>query len=104
MQKALDNKTIDLWFENLEKVKFKQNIFFLDSYLINLGHPDIKLEKKSLNSFLKKFKDVKILALDKLNFHPGSHLREISEEECLNNIAESMNKVLDKTSGVKTCA
>ena len=38
--------------------------------------------------------------LDRLNFHPGSHLKAISEEECLNRIAESINIVLDKTKGV----
>ena len=40
------------------------------------------------------------LGLDRLNFHPGSHLKAISEEECLIRIAESINIVLDKTTGV----
>jgi deoxyribonuclease-4 len=40
------------------------------------------------------------LGLDRLNFHPGSHLKAISEEECLTRIAESINIVLDKTKGV----
>ncbi len=40
------------------------------------------------------------LGLDRLNFHPGSHLKIISEEECLSRIAESINFVLDKTKGV----
>ena len=40
------------------------------------------------------------LGLDRLNFHPGSHLKAISEEECLRRIAESINIVLDKTKGV----
>ena len=35
-----------------------------------------------------------------LNFHPGSHLNELSEEECLDRIAESINITLDQTSGV----
>lgn len=100
--KALDNKTIDLWFENLEKSKIQaKHILPHDSYLINLGHPDTQAREKSLNSFLEEVQRCEILALDKLNFHPGSHLREISEEECLNNIAKSMNRVLDKTNGVK---
>lgn len=41
-----------------------------------------------------------LLGLDKLNFHPGSHLKQISEDECLDKIAEAMNRTLDKTSGV----
>jgi deoxyribonuclease-4 len=40
------------------------------------------------------------LGLDRLNFHPGSHLNQISEEECLGIIAESINISLDKTKGV----
>ena len=100
--KALDNKTIDLWFKELEKSKIEpKHILPHDSYLINLGHPNSDAREKSLNSFIDEVQRCKILALDRLNFHPGSHLREISEEECLNNISESMNIVLNKTSGVK---
>ena len=42
----------------------------------------------------------KILGLDRLNFHPGSHLKQISEEESLNLIIENLNRTLDKTEGV----
>ena len=35
-----------------------------------------------------------------LNFHPGSHLNEISVTQCLKRIAESINLALDKTHGV----
>ncbi|WP_418184816.1 deoxyribonuclease IV [Aliarcobacter vitoriensis] len=100
--KALDNKTIDLWFKELEKSKIEtKHILPHDSYLINLGHPDIEAREKSLQSFIDEVQRCEILDLDRLNFHPGSHLRQISEEECLDNISESMNQVLDKTSGVK---
>ncbi len=40
------------------------------------------------------------LGLSLLNFHPGSHLMQISEEDCLARIAESINIALDKTQGV----
>jgi len=40
------------------------------------------------------------LGLTRLNFHPGSHLRKISEEACLERIAESINRTLDATEGV----
>ncbi|AXK49708.1 deoxyribonuclease IV [Aliarcobacter trophiarum LMG 25534] len=100
--KALDNKTIDLWFKNLEKSKIEaKHILPHNSYLINLGHPDIEAREKSLDSFIDEVQRCEILALDKLNFHPGSHLRKISEEECLDNIAKCMNITLDKTNGVK---
>jgi deoxyribonuclease-4 len=41
-----------------------------------------------------------LLGLDRLNFHPGSHLNSIGIEECLRRISESINIVLDKTKGV----
>ena len=40
------------------------------------------------------------LGLDRLNFHPGSHLREIPEDDCLKLIAESVNAALSETEGV----
>ena len=40
------------------------------------------------------------LGLDRLNFHPGSSLKKVSDEECLRTIAESINITLDKTQDV----
>ena len=40
------------------------------------------------------------LGLDRLNFHPGSHLGKCSETECIALIAESINIALAKTKGV----
>ena len=37
------------------------------------------------------------LGLNLLNFHPGSHLKQISEEECLEKIAASINLTLAQT-------
>ena len=71
-----------------------------DSYLINLGHPTDEGLEKSRTSFTEEMKRCEILGLDRLNFHPGSHLREITESECLARIAESINIALDKTKGV----
>ena len=100
--KALDNETIDRCFKELEKSGIQsKHILPHNSYLINLGHPDSDAREKSLNSFIDEVQRCEILALDKLNFHPGSHLRKISEEECLDNIAKCMNITLEKTSGVK---
>jgi deoxyribonuclease-4 len=70
-----------------------------DSYLINLGHPGPDIEK-SRAAFLDEMQRCEQLGIDRLNFHPGSHLREISEEECLARIADSINIVLGKTRGV----
>jgi len=71
-----------------------------DSYLINLGSPDSEGLEKSRTAFLDEMKRCEQLGLDRLNFHPGSHLNKISEEECLQRIAESINIALEKTQGV----
>lgn len=71
-----------------------------DSYLINLGHPEEEPLEKSRASFLHEMQRCEQLGLDRLNFHPGSHLKKISEEESLRLVAESINIALEKTSGV----
>jgi deoxyribonuclease-4 len=99
--KELDDKTIAKFKENLEKSNIlPKHVLPHDSYLINLGNPDIEKREKSLNSFIHEVERCKLLGLDRLNFHPGSHLKQISEEECLDLIAESMNKTLEMTEDV----
>ena len=71
-----------------------------DSYLINLGHPEEEALEKSRAAFLDEMQRCELLGLDRLNFHPGSHLQKITEEESLDRIAESINIALDKTRGV----
>ncbi|MCF8225376.1 MAG: deoxyribonuclease IV [Bacteroidales bacterium] len=71
-----------------------------DSYLINLGHPVKENLQKSRDAFLDEMKRCELLGIDRLNFHPGSHLNQVSEEECLGTIAESINITLDHTKGV----
>lgn len=71
-----------------------------DSYLINLGHPEQEGLEKSRESFFEEMRRCELLGLDRLNFHPGSHLKKISEEESLDRIAESINMALDRTKGV----
>ena len=71
-----------------------------DSYLINLGHPEIEKRDKSFDAFVDEVQRCELLGLDRLNFHPGSHLKKIAEDECLDAIAENMNRTLDITKGV----
>ncbi len=77
-----------------------QQILPHDSYLINLGNPTDEGLGKSRAAFIDEMARCGALGLDRLNFHPGSHLGAISEEECLNLIAESINLALSKTEGV----
>lgn len=71
-----------------------------DSYLINLGHPDSEKLEKSRAAFLDEMQRCEQLGLNRLNFHPGSHLKLVSETECLATIAESINQTLNQTTGV----
>lgn len=96
---------------NAEAEKFKTNcaaygyspahILPHDSYLINLGAPDREKLAMSREAFLDEMNRCMQLELTMLNFHPGSHLKMIPEEDCLALIADSINIALDKTSGVK---
>ena len=71
-----------------------------DSYLINLGSPDEETLAKSRAAFLDEMPRAQLLGLTMLNFHPGSHLGRISEEECLDQIAREINLALSQTEGV----
>lgn len=71
-----------------------------DSFLINLGAPDSEKLQKSREAFLDELHRCSQLGLTMLNFHPGSHLNEVSEDECIRTIADSLNMALDATSGV----
>ena len=71
-----------------------------DSYLINLGSPDGDTLAKSRAAFLDEMRRAQQLGLTMLNFHPGSHLNKISEEECLDQIAREINGALAETEGV----
>jgi len=113
--KPLDAKTIDLFQKALEEAGIlPKHVLPHDSYLINLGHPEEEKLLKSRTAFIDELERCALLGLDRLNFHPGSHLVKMNkkqkedaifvaeaEERCLDIIAESINIALDKTQGVK---
>lgn len=99
--KPLAQESIRLFKENCDKFGFNPAyILPHDSYLINLGHPEEEGLTKSRAAFLDEMQRCEQLGLKLLNFHPGSHLNQISIEDCLTRIAESVNLVLSKTTGV----
>lgn len=99
--KALDETTISKFKAQLEKSEIEpKHVLAHDSYLINLGHPEEEKRQKSLDAFIDEVQRCEQLGLDRLNFHPGSHLKKISEEQCLDYIAASMNTTLQQTKGV----
>ena len=99
--KDLDAVTIDKFKSALEKSGIlPKHVLPHDSYLINLGHPEVDKLEKSRDAFIDELQRCEQLGLDRLNFHPGSHLKQISEDECLSKISESINIALDKTRDV----
>lgn len=99
--KPLETATIDKFKRNCEQFGYSsKQILPHDSYLINLGHPDAEQLEKSRVAFLDEVHRCEQLGLTLLNFHPGSDLRQITVDECLARIAESINITLDKSHNV----
>ncbi|MCK9491872.1 MAG: deoxyribonuclease IV [Sulfurimonas sp.] len=100
--KDLDADTIDKFKKALDESGIlAKHVLPHNSYLINLGHPEADKLEKSREAFVDELQRCEQLGLDRLNFHPGSHLKQISEDECIEIIADSINMALDQTSGVK---
>lgn len=109
--KPLETKTIDAFHKNLEASGIlPKHILPHDSYLINLGHPEVEKLEKSRDAFIDELERCRILGLDRLNFHPGSHLVKIPKKDpeytdklmqaelaCLDVIVESMNRAIEAT-------
>ncbi len=113
VSKPLDDETIALFKENLALSGIlPKHVLPHDSYLINLGHPEIEKLEKSRAAFIDEIERCEQLGLDRLNFHPGSHLVKIpkkdpdreekiaeAENHCLEVIADSMNLAIAATKG-----
>lgn len=99
--KPLTEKNITKFRENCENYGYGDGqILPHDSYLINLGNPEKEKLEKSRNAFLDEMQRCEQLGIDRLNFHPGSHLNKVTPEKCMKTIAESINITLEKTSNV----
>jgi deoxyribonuclease IV len=97
----LTSRSIDLFKERCAAYGYlPSQILPHDSYLINLGHPEAEGLAKSREAFLDEMQRCEQLGLDRLNFHPGSHLNALPIDDCLDRIAESINEALNQTSGV----
>jgi deoxyribonuclease-4 len=109
--KPLTEESIEAFRNNLEKSGIApKHVLPHDSYLINLGHPEQEKLEKSRDAFIDELQRCEQLGLDRLNFHPGSHLVKIpkkdpdylekleaAEQACLDVIAESMNLAIEAT-------
>ena len=100
--KPISDKEAEAFKENCAKYGYTPSqILPHDSYLINLGAPEAEKLEKSREAFLDEMQRCEQLGLTLLNFHPGSHLKMMPVDDCLDLIAASINITLEKTSGVK---
>lgn len=99
--KPLDKSRVLAFRNNCDNLGYNSfQILPHDSYLINLGHPEKTALEKSRAAFIDEMQRCEALGLDRLNFHPGSHLNLTDEETCLKTIAESINIALGKSRGI----
>ena len=97
----LTQKSIDSFKKNCAESGFSpEHILPHDGYLINLGNPDGEKRANSRRAFLDEMNRCMALGLRFLNFHPGSHLKLISPDECLQLIATEVKSVLAETENV----
>ncbi|MCY9869595.1 deoxyribonuclease IV [Vibrio barjaei] len=90
--KPLTEEVIQRFKSECQKYGFRaEQILPHDSYLINLGAPELDKLEKSRAAFVDEMERCQQLGLTLLNFHPGSHLKKLSESDCLDRIAESIN-------------
>lgn len=101
--KPLTDDNIRAFKENCRRNGFTpDHILAHDSYLINLGHPEKEALEKSRDAFIDEMERCRQLGITLLNFHPGSHLKKISPEDCLKRIAESVNMAHQAVPSVMT--
>lgn len=101
VSKPLDEAQIALFQQNCAEANISMDaILPHDSYLINLGHPDDELLTKSREAFYDEIARCEQIGLTLLNFHPGSHLRQIDTDKCLSRISESINFALSQSTTV----
>jgi deoxyribonuclease-4 len=112
--KPLEEKMIESFKNNLKASGIApKHVLPHDSYLINLGNPDIEKLEKSREAFIEEIRRCDQLGLVLLNFHPGSHLVKVGKRDpeyadkimeaeliCLDLIAESLNIAIEETNNL----
>jgi deoxyribonuclease IV len=68
------------------------------SYLINVGSPEDEKREKSLAALVDELRRAEQLGLKLVNFHPGSGMGELSEDQTLSRIADACSRALGETS------
>lgn len=97
----LEQSEIQAFRDNCHKYGYApEQILPHAGYLINLGNPDPEKRKQSSDSLLDEVLRCEALGLTRINIHPGSHLKQISEEACFDLIAGELNHILENSQTV----
>ena len=113
--KPLEEEMIESFKANLKKSGIlPKHVLPHDSYLINLGHPEVEKLEKSRDAFIDEIQRCDQLGLVLLNFHPGSHLVKVPKKDpeyedkiieaelnCLDVIGDSLNVAIEATQGME---
>jgi len=100
--KPLSEESIRTFKAEAELAGYPPNLILPHAgYLINLGHPQEENRLKSLESFVNEMERCIELGLSMLNIHPGSHLKEISENESLDLVVKSIEEALASLPNLK---
>ena len=78
----------------------KMQILPHSAFVVNLCSPEPRKLALSRRTFTDELCRCRQLGVGLLNFHPGAHLKKMTEDEALDLVAESLNYCLDKTEDV----
>jgi deoxyribonuclease IV len=94
----LEEKSIQLFKQRCEQFQLSPAyILPHGSYLVNIGSPEPDKLQISRNSLIDEIKRCEMMGLKYLNIHPGAHKKLVSEDDCLQICAETINICHQKT-------
>jgi deoxyribonuclease IV len=96
--KPLADADVTAFAEARERTGIRR-VFVHDSYLINLGAPDDAKWRRSIDAFRDELQRADALGAEALVFHPGAHLKQMSDEQCCDRVADALNQILDGYDG-----
>lgn len=86
--RKISSEDVNLWKKAVEETGIEK-VMSHDSYLINLGSPDLAILEKSRKAIREEIERCHLFGVSFLNFHPGAATKG-STEECLDTIAQSL--------------
>jgi len=87
-------------FKRNQKEQAIQTVIAHDSYLLNLGAPDLKLRERSVKGLIDELERCEALGVPYLVAHPGAHVGA-GEEAGIATIARSIDEVHKACAGFK---